>query len=130
MGDKVISTVGRRKTSIARVRITRGKGNILINKQELSEYFRRPVHQIMVKTPLEVTDSLTDFDIFVNVKGGGHSGQAGAVRHGLARALNIADSANRPSLKKNGFLTRDSRMVERKKYGHKGARKSFQFSKR
>ncbi|GMT49230.1 MAG: 30S ribosomal protein S9 [bacterium] len=130
MGDKVISTVGRRKTSIARVRITRGKGNILINKRELSDYFKRPVHQIMVKTPLNVTDSLMDFDIFVNVKGGGHSGQAGAVRHGLARALIIADPANRSSLKKNGFLTRDSRMVERKKYGHKGARKRFQFSKR
>ena len=130
MSDKVISTVGRRKTSIARVRITRGKGNISINKKELNEYFKRPVHQIMVKTPLDVTDSLTDFDIIVNVKGGGHSGQAGAVRHGLARALNLANPANRPSLKKNGFLTRDPRMVERKKFGQKKARKKFQFSKR
>jgi len=122
--------VGRRKTSVARVRIKKGKGNITINKKTLAEYFKRATYQIIVKQPLEATESGESFDITVNVKGGGLTGQAGAVRHGLSRALLLADEKNRSSLKKNGFLTRDSRMVERKKYGHKGARKSFQFSKR
>jgi len=122
--------VGRRKTSIARVRIKKGKGNITINKKNLAEYFKRATYQIIVKQPLEATESMESFDISVNVQGGGLTGQAGAVRHGISRALVLVDEKNRSSLKKNGFLTRDSRMVERKKYGHKGARKSFQFSKR
>ncbi len=128
--DKAFAAVGRRKTSIARVRIKKGKGEILINKRSLEVYFPRAMHQIMVKSPLKVTESLETFDIIINVKGGGVSGQAGAVRHALSRALTLADATNRSSLKKMGFLRRDPRMTERKKYGHKGARKSFQFSKR
>lgn len=128
--EKAFQAVGRRKTSIARVRIKKGKGQILINKRSPEVYFPREMHRIVIKSPLEVTDSLESYDIFINVRGGGISGQAGAIRHGLSRALTLADSNNRSSLKKNGFLRRDPRMTERKKYGHKGARKSFQFSKR
>jgi len=128
--DKVYVTVGRRKTSVARVRLTKGKGTITVNKRPMDEYFHRSVHKIVLKQPLEVTDNHGTYDISVNVKGGGHTGQSGAIRHGIARALVLADEKNRGTLKRNGFLTRDSRMIERKKYGHKGARKSFQFSKR
>lgn len=128
--EKGLFAVGRRKTSVARVKITKGKGSLKINKQDLNQYFVRPSHQILVRKPLELTDTMNNYDILVNVKGGGLSGQAGAVRHAISRALCLVDATNRGTLKKNGFLTRDPRMVERKKYGHKGARKSFQFSKR
>jgi len=128
--EKVYPATGRRKTSVARVRLKKGKGSITINKRNLVDYFPRQLHQIMVKQPLETCDAVITFDIFINVKGGGLSGQAGAVRHGIARALILADAKNRSPLKKNGYLTRDPRMIERKKYGKKGARKSFQFSKR
>jgi len=128
--DKVYVTVGRRKTSVARVRLTKGKGTITVNKRPMDEYFHRSVHKIVLKQPLEVTDAHGTYDISVNVTGGGHTGQAGAIRHGIARALVLVDEKNRGTLKRNGYLTRDSRMIERKKYGHKGARKSFQFSKR
>lgn len=128
--EKVFSAVGRRKTSVARVRIKKGKGDFIINKRKLDEYFTRGQYQKTVKQPLEVTESTEGLDILINVKGGGETGQAGAIRHGIARALVLMDESNRGSLKKNGFLTRDPRMIERKKYGQKGARKSFQFSKR
>jgi small subunit ribosomal protein S9 len=121
---------GRRKTSVARVFLRKGKGEIKVNKIKLEEYFPLAWHQIMVKQPLQITDNLSDYDLLVTVKGGGVSSQAGAVRHGIARALVKADSSNTASLKSNGLLTRDPRMVERKKYGRRGARRRFQFSKR
>lgn len=130
MLDKYVTAVGRRKTSIARVRIKKGKGSLIINKRDLKSYFNRPFYETQIMQPLVVTDSVGAYDVIINVKGGGLTGQVGAIKHGLARALTIVDSSNRSSLKKNGLLTRDSRMVERKKYGLKGARKSFQFSKR
>ncbi len=122
---------GRRKKSIARVRIIEGKGKITINGQDLDEYFGLETLKVIVKQPLTVTNTLTKYDVIATVKGGGYTGQAGAVRHGIARALNEADTAEyRPLLKSNGFLTRDPRMKERNKYGLKKARKAPQFSKR
>ena len=121
---------GRRKTSVARVYVRSGEGNVTINGKELTKYFPREELVIMVKQPLVVTANEGKFDILINVYGGGTSGQAGACRHGLARALCQADKENYASLRSNGFLTRDSRMVERKKYGLRGARRRFQFSKR
>lgn len=122
---------GRRKTAVARVRlIPGGSGKIVCNKRELSDYFAREQDQILVLGPLHLTHSLQRYDIFVNVRGGGVSGQAGAVRHGIARALAKAEESLFQSLKDAGMLTRDSRRVERKKPGKKGARASFQFSKR
>ena len=122
---------GRRKKSIARVRIIEGKGKITVNGQDLDEYFGLETLKVIVRQPLTVTNTLTKYDVIATVKGGGYTGQAGAIRHGLARALNEADTAEyRPILKSNGFLTRDPRMKERKKYGLKKARKSPQFSKR
>lgn len=121
---------GRRKCSVARVRIVAGSGKITVNDRKLDEYFTVSSHRVMVMQPLTVTGTQASFDVFINVTGGGISGQAGAVRHGIARALNAVDNNNRMSLKTNGYLTRDPRMVERKKYGHPGARKRFQFSKR
>jgi small subunit ribosomal protein S9 len=121
---------GRRKTSVARVFLRKGKGEVTINNVKLEEYFPLAWHQIIVKQPLQITDSLSDYDLLVTVKGGGVSSQAGAIRHGIARALVKADSSNTASLKSNGLLTRDPRMVERKKYGRRGARRRFQFSKR
>lgn len=121
---------GRRKNAIARVRIKKGSGKVEINKKPIEEYFPKKTDQMQIMQPLEVTDNLNKFDIFANVSGGGTSGQAGAIKHGLSRALVEVDEQNRPALKKNGYLTRDSRMVERKKYGKHGARKSTQFSKR
>jgi small subunit ribosomal protein S9 len=121
---------GRRKTSVARVFLRNGKGDITINRRVISEYFPLAWHQIIVKQPLQVTDNLTKYDLLIMVEGGGISSQAGAVRHGIARALVKLDTANTSSLKANGLLTRDPRMVERKKYGHSGARRRFQFSKR
>ena len=121
---------GRRKNSIARVRLVNGNGSITINGKDLNEYFGVETLKVIVKQPLTVTNTLDKFDVICTVKGGGFSGQAGAVRHGIARALNAANLEYRPALKSNGFLTRDSRAKERKKYGLKKARKAPQFSKR
>jgi small subunit ribosomal protein S9 len=121
---------GRRKKAIARVRLLAGSGNIVVNKRTLDEYFGLDTMKLIVNQPLELTSSAAKYDIFVNVKGGGFTGQAGAIRHGIARALCVADPQTRTALKKAGFLTRDPRMKERKKYGLKKARKAPQFSKR
>jgi len=121
---------GRRKTSVARVYVRSGNGTITINGKDLNQYFPQGEHSLMVRQPLMVTSSENQFDILINVYGGGINGQAGACRHGLSRALCQVDQANSASLRSNGYLTRDSRMVERKKYGRCGARKRFQFSKR
>ncbi|HOA90495.1 MAG: 30S ribosomal protein S9 [Bacillota bacterium] len=121
---------GRRKTSVARVRVIPGQGNITINGKTLEDYFGRKVLQTIVKQPLVLLGVEGKYDVIANVDGGGNSGQAGAIRHGIARALQVADPSYRPSLKKAGFLTRDPRMKERRKYGLKKARKAPQFSKR
>ena len=121
---------GRRKTSTARVRLLPGDGKIVVNDKELSDYFGRDSLEMVVKQPLEITETIGEFDVIVNADGGGTSGQAEAIRHGISRALLEVDESNREVLKKAGFLTRDPRMKERKKYGHKKARKSPQFSKR
>ncbi len=121
---------GRRKTSVARVYLREGNGTIIVNGKDVKEFFPIEEHVIQVELPLNVTDSLGKYNILINVKGGGISGQAGAIRHGLSRALLQLDESHRATLKSNGFLTRDARMVERKKYGQKGARRKFQFSKR
>jgi small subunit ribosomal protein S9 len=129
MADKFYGT-GRRKKSIARVYMTPGKGEIIINKRPLDEYFGLETLKVIVRQPLEATGTAGKYDITVTVKGGGFTGQAGAVRHGIARALIEADPELRAVLKPEGYLTRDSRMKERKKYGLKGARRAPQFSKR
>jgi len=121
---------GKRKQSIARVWLKKGKGNISINGKTIENYFFRPVLQMIINQPLEVIQSSKDYDIVATVKGGGLSGQAGALRHGISKALSIYDIGLRPALKKIGFLTRDSRVVERKKAGLAKARRSYQFSKR
>lgn len=121
---------GRRKSSIARVRITAGTGKITINDKDINEFFSLETLKLIVKQPLVMTNTLEKYDVICTVKGGGYTGQAGAIRHGIARALNDANLEFRPTLKSNGFLTRDSRMKERKKYGLKKARKAPQFSKR
>ena len=121
---------GRRKSSVARVYLVPGKGNITINKRGIDEYFGLETLKVIVRQPLVATDNAEKFDVLVNVHGGGTTGQAGAIRHGIARALLQADADYRPVLKKAGFLTRDPRMKERKKYGLKAARRAPQFSKR
>ena len=121
---------GRRKKSIARVYLTPGTGNITINKRSIDEYFGLETLKVIVRQPLTATDNADKFDVKVTVRGGGTTGQAGAIRHGISRALCQADADYRPALKKAGFLTRDPRMKERKKYGLKGARRAPQFSKR
>lgn len=121
---------GRRKKSIARVRLVPGEGNIIINKRSLEDYFGLETLRVVVKQPLVLTGTLGKFDVYANVHGGGFTGQSGALRHGIARALIKADPDLRPELKKAGFLTRDPRMKERKKYGLKKARRAPQFSKR
>ena len=121
---------GRRKNSIARVWLKRGDGDIKINGKSLDKYFSRPVLQMIVNQPLNVIQSESGFEIMATVKGGGLSGQAGAIRHGISKALSLYDISNRPALKKVGFLTRDPRVVERKKAGLAKARRSYQFSKR
>jgi len=121
---------GRRKTSVARVYVREGTGKISVNGLDIGKYFCLPDLITVVRQPLTITTSENKFDILVNVQGGGPSGQAGAIRHGIARALCQVDAGNQVSLKANGFLTRDPRMVERKKYGQRGARRRFQFSKR
>ena len=121
---------GKRKNSIARVWLKRGNGEITINGKTLDKYFSRPVLQMIVNQPIEVIQSAGSYEIKATVKGGGLSGQAGALRHGISKALSLYDNSLRPVLKKVGFLTRDSRVVERKKFGLAKARRSYQFSKR
>ena len=121
---------GRRKSSIARVYLVPGNGTITINKRSLDEYFGLETLKVVVRQPLVTTETVDKFDVLVNVRGGGYTGQAGAIRHGIARALLQVDSEYRPVLKSAGFLTRDPRMKERKKYGLKAARRAPQFSKR
>ncbi|MEM8687681.1 MAG: 30S ribosomal protein S9 [Pseudomonadota bacterium] len=121
---------GKRKDAVARVWIKRGNGVVTVNGKEMSVYFARPALQMILRQPLEAADRSTEFDVVCTVTGGGLSGQAGAVRHGISRALTFFEPGLRPVLKKGGFLTRDSRVVERKKYGRRKARRSFQFSKR
>ena len=121
---------GRRKTSVARVRLIPGSGNITINKRDIDEYFDYDTLKVLVKEPLVLTDTLGKYDVIVNVQGGGFTGQAGAISHGISRALVNSDEELKPVLKKAGFLTRDPRMKERKKYGLKKARRAPQFSKR
>ena len=121
---------GRRKKSVARVYLVPGKGNITINKRSIDEYFGLDTLKVIVRQPLVATGTEEKYDVLVNVRGGGYTGQAGAIRHGIARALLQVDADFRPALKAAGFLTRDPRMKERKKYGLKGARRAPQFSKR
>ena len=121
---------GRRKSSVARVYLVPGKGEITINKRSIDEYFGLETLKVVVRQPLVAIDGAEKFDAIITVKGGGYTGQAGAIRHGIARALLQADSEFRPTLKKAGYLTRDPRMKERKKYGLKAARRAPQFSKR
>ncbi len=121
---------GRRKRSIAKVWVKKGSGNIYVNGVKMSEYFKRPVHQIIVTRPLEISNSANAYDVKCSVKGGGLSGQAGAIILGISKALISHDETLKKSLKKDKLTTRDSRVVERKKYGHRKARRSFQFSKR
>ncbi len=128
--NEAILTVGKRKSSVARVFLKEGTGVITVNNRTIEDYFGRGILRMIVRQPLEVIDALEKFDIRVNVRGGGDSGQAGAVRHGLARALEKFDMELRPALKKAGYITRDDRKVERKKYGRHKARRSTQFSKR
>ncbi|MDY3026334.1 MAG: 30S ribosomal protein S9 [Candidatus Faecivicinus sp.] len=130
MNSANIHAVGRRKKAIARVRLIPGEGKILINKRDLDSYFGYETLKTVVRQPLTLTDTLGKYDVLVNCKGGGFTGQAGAIRHGIARALVKADADLKPAIKKAGFLTRDPRMKERKKYGLKAARRAPQFSKR
>ena len=127
---EIINTIGRRKTSVARIHVASGKGNITVNNRDVKEYFPSEILRIIINQPLDVVSATGKFDIKVNVDGGGIKGQAEAIRLAIARALCEMDQENRPPLKKEGFLTRDPRMVERKKYGRRKARKKFQFSKR
>ena len=129
MANKFYGT-GRRKKSVARVYLEPGKGTITINKRPIDEYFGLETLKVIVRQPLEAVNALDKYDVTVTVHGGGFTGQAGAIRHGIARALLQADGDCRPELKKEGYLTRDPRMKERKKYGLKGARRAPQFSKR
>ena len=129
MANKFYGT-GRRKSSIARVYLVLGNGKITINKKDMDQYFGLETLKIIVRQPLEATNTLDKYDVLVNVRGGGFTGQAGAIRHGIARALLNVDADFRPTLKKAGFLTRDPLMKERKKYGLKKARRAPQFSKR
>ena len=129
MSDQVYST-GRRKESIAKVWVSNGSGNITINKKKIEDYFPDKALRMIINQPLEVSKKTDSVDLKITVLGGGLSGQAGAIKHGLSRALTLIDPNTKDTLKKNGFLTRDSGTVERKKYGRAKARRSFQFSKR
>ncbi|MBA3489922.1 MAG: 30S ribosomal protein S9 [Longispora sp.] len=129
-GDRPVQTVGRRKEAIVRVRLMPGTGKIVCNGRSLEEYFPSKVHQQLVKEPLVITERAESFDVFVNLRGGGITGQAGALRLGIARALIEVEPDDRPALKRAGFLTRDPRVTESKKYGLKKARKAPQYSKR
>jgi len=130
MKTTLYMATGRRKHSVARVRLVPGSGQIIVNKMPVLDYFKRETLKMIIEQPLELTETLSKFDIYANVQGGGLSGQAGATRLGISRALLKYDEDLRPALKSAGFLTRDPRMKERKKYGQPGARKRFQFSKR
>ncbi len=130
MAENTFYGTGRRKKSVARVYLKPGTGKITINKRDIDDYFGYETLKIIVRQPFVATDTVDKFDVKVNVKGGGYTGQAGAIRHGIARALLTVDPDYRPVLKKAGYLTRDPRMKERKKYGLKGARRAPQFSKR
>src|SRR5512138_527384 len=130
MATQLQITVGRRKEAVARVRLAPGTGNITVNGRTMDEYFGRETSKMILVEPLKLVDQMGKLDIFVNARGGGLSGQAGAIRHGISRALCKLNAEYRPVLKKAGFMTRDARAVERKKYGRPGARKRFQFSKR
>ncbi|HNQ17682.1 MAG TPA: 30S ribosomal protein S9 [Smithellaceae bacterium] len=130
MSEQRYYATGKRKSAIARVYMKTGSGNIVVNKRNFDEYFTRPSLKMVIKQPLEITGKKDQFDFYVNVIGGGVAGQAGAVKHGISKALLEYDAELRPILKKAGFLTRDARVKERKKYGQPGARKRFQFSKR
>ncbi len=130
MAEIKYSSIGRRKTSIARVTLSKGNGLITVNKKPVDTYFPRETLRMIIRQPLELTGMTGKLDVSAKVEGGGPTGQAGALRHGIARALTSLDSDLRPKLKKEGFITRDPREKERKKYGLKGARKRFQFSKR
>ncbi|MDD7413094.1 MAG: 30S ribosomal protein S9 [Eubacteriales bacterium] len=130
MSEVCYNAVGRRKKAIARVRLIPGEGNITINKRDLDSFFGLETLKTTVRQPMTLTETLGRFDVIVNVHGGGYTGQAGAIRHGIARALVKADADLKPAIKKAGFLTRDPRMKERKKYGLKAARRAPQFSKR
>ena len=130
MSVAIYKAIGRRKDSVARVNMIPGKGDIVVNGRPFKDYLCRESLAIVVTQPLDLTDQRNDYDLKINVKGGGLSGQASAIRLGIARALNEVSSDFRPALKQAGFLTRDAREVERKKYGQPGARKKFQFSKR
>jgi small subunit ribosomal protein S9 len=127
---QIINTIGRRKTSIARVYVTPGKGEIIVNNRDLKDYFISEIHQTLAKQALAALKLESSYDVTVNVEGGGVTGQAEAVRLGIARALVEISPENKPTLRKEGFMTRDSRMVERKKPGRRKARRKFQFSKR
>lgn len=126
----VFAATGRRKNAVARVRIMNGSGKILVNGREAPEYFDRPTSILAIEQPLDLTDLKGKLDIIANVRGGGLSGQAGALRHGITRALMLMNPDLRPLLKRAGFVTRDARVKERKKYGLAGARRAYQFSKR
>ncbi len=126
----VVNSLGRRKTSIARIYLKEGKGKIVVNNKDYKEYFPTEVLQLIINQPFELTNTKGNYDLHVNVRGGGFNGQAEAVRLAISKALVEIDEENRPLLKKDGLLTRDPRMVERKKYGKRKARRSFQFSKR
>jgi small subunit ribosomal protein S9 len=128
--QKSIYATGRRKEAVARVWLQPGTGKVAINRRSLEDYFGRETSRMVFRQALELTETTTSFDVFVNVAGGGLSGQADAIRHGISRALTKIDPAFRPPLKKAGYLTRDARAKERKKYGQRGARARFQFSKR
>jgi small subunit ribosomal protein S9 len=128
--QKATYATGRRKEAVARVWLQPGSGKVAINHRSLEDYFGRETSRMVFRQALELTETTTAFDIFVNVSGGGLSGQADAIRHGISRALTKIDPAHRPPLKKAGYLTRDARAKERKKYGQRGARARFQFSKR
>ena len=130
MSEERYYATGRRKTSVARVWLMPGEGNVTINKRSIDDYLKRETAKMIIRQPLELTETLGKFDIYVNVRGGGISGQAGAIKHGISKALLEVNPDFRPLLKKSGFLTRDSRVKERKKYGQPGARKRFQYSKR
>lgn len=128
--DAAVHAVGKRKTSVARVYLKPGTGNIVINRRPIDDYYLRATSKMIVKQPLELTASIDKFDVYVNVQGGGLNGQAGAIRHGISRALASSEPEFRTILKANGLITRDSRKKERKLYGQRGARARFQFSKR
>ena len=130
MAKVTYDATGRRKSSVARVRLVPGEGNIIINDRELTKYFGLKTLELIIKQPLEATETVGKYDVLANVVGGGISGQAGAIRHGIARALLKVDEEYRPTLKKAGLLTRDPREKERRKYGLKKARKASQYSKR